>query len=140
MLHFQRKDFAVEDGFRGAGTRDHEFPCVETVEFGDCSEEVEEVAAVGGIEFGYEAGVEKEELRAVAEGGEGAEGCEPWGGRVGEEVGGFGGGVGGGGCGEEGEGRWGGFEEADHDVAWVEIGVNEVVDDEHVLRGGRELC
>lgn len=144
VLHAQGEDLGVDDGVGLAAALDHEVPGAVAVELGDGLEEVEEVGAVGLVEGGDEAGVDEDELGAVAllldlmellrpgfgVVAVGAELREDFlgdvfgvGGRVGLLVP------------AEGEIESFGLVEADHDVSGVEVGVNEVVDEEHVQEG-----
>ncbi len=66
MLHFEREDLFVDDGVGLPAAFAHQMACFVAVEFGDGFEEVEEVAAVGGVEFCDEAGVDEDELGAEA--------------------------------------------------------------------------
>lgn len=144
VLHAQGEDLGVDDGVGLAAALDHELPGAVAVKLGDGFEEVEEIGAVGLVEGGDEAGVDEDQLGAVAllvdfvellrpgfgVVSVGAELREDFlgdvfgvGGRVGLLVP------------AEGEVESFGLVEAYHDVAGVKVGVDEVVDKEHVQEG-----
>lgn len=66
VLHAEREDLGVDDSVRLPAARDHQVPRAVAVELGDGFEEVEEVGAVRFVEGGDEAGVDEDQLRAVA--------------------------------------------------------------------------
>ncbi len=144
VLHAQGEDLGVDDGVRLAAALDHEVPRAVAVELGDGFEEVEEIGAVGLVEGGDEAGVDEDQLRAVALLVDLHELLRPGfrvvavGAQLGEDF--FGDVFGVGGrvgllVPAEGEVESFGHVEAHHDVAGVEVGVDEVVDEEHVQEG-----
>ena len=147
MLHFQREDLAAHHRVGLATPPDHEVAGLVAVELGHGAEQVEEVAAVGAVQLGDQARVDEDELGPVALGVDLAERGVPvgLGVGVGPEPGEDGldlvdvagvGGLGGLLAGDVG-GDFGlvGLVEAHHDVARVEVGVHEVVDQEHVQEG-----
>lgn len=66
MLHFEREDFLIDHGVWLSTSLHHQVTGAVTVEFGNGLEEVEEVFAVRGVEGGDEAGVDEDQLRAIA--------------------------------------------------------------------------
>ena len=66
VLHFEGEDLLVDDCVGLAATFDHQVPGAVAVELSDSFEEVEEIGAVCGVQGGDEAGVDEDELWAVA--------------------------------------------------------------------------
>lgn len=144
MLHAEGEDLGIDDGFGAATPLHHQVAGAVAVELGDGLEEREEVGAVRLVELGDEAGVDEDQLRAVAllvdlvqlrlprlrVVAMGSQFLQDLFGDVGglRRVVGFG-------VAAEGEVELGGFVEADHDVARVQVGVHEVVEEEHAEEG-----
>ena len=66
MLHLEGEDLPIDDGFGLTAALHHQVAGAVAVEFRDGFEEVEEIRAVGVVEGGDEAGVDEDELGAVA--------------------------------------------------------------------------
>lgn len=144
MLHLEREDLGIDDGLGAAAPLDHQVAGAVAVELGDGLEEGEEVLAVCLVEFGDEARVDEDELRAVSLPVDVLQLGLPRLGAVAVgpqflqhlfgDVGGFGRVVGSF-VSAEGEVELLGFVEAHHDVPWVQVGVDEVVEEEHAQEG-----
>ena len=144
MLHLERKDLGLDDRLGAPAPLHHQVPRAVPVKLGDGLEQIEEVGPVGLVEFGDQAGVDEDELRAVALAVDGVERRLPVRGAVAvgpqaleDVLGDVDGLVGVVGCAvaAEGEGELGGLVEAHHDVARVQVGVDEVVEEEHAQEG-----
>lgn len=145
MLHPEREDLAVDHRFGLAAPLHHQVARPVAVELGNRLEEVEEVGPVRAVERRHQARVDEDELRAVplrVDAGElvgprgavvpvRAEAREDFLGDV-FGVGGRGGGLL---VAAQAEVDLLGLVEAHHDVARVEVGVDEVVDQQHVQEG-----